>query len=83
MTGYDRSAAKLPGGTDAHDFDAMDDVDEMIRIAVAIEIPDVSLTDPEVAEILAFLDALTDATPPAGALGAPQHVPSGLPIDPF
>lgn len=83
LTGYDRSAAKLPGGTDAHDFDAMDDVDEMIRIAVAIEIPDVSLTDPEVAEILAFLDALTDATPPAGALGAPQHVPSGLPIDPF
>ncbi|APE43558.1 hypothetical protein BOO69_09150 [Sulfitobacter alexandrii] len=81
LTGYDRSAAILPGAARDDDFAALDDTEEMIRIAAAIEIEDVTLTDPEIAALLSFLDALTDDRPPESALGAPLRVPSGLPMD--
>lgn len=81
LTGYDRSAALLPGGAQQEDFTALDDTEEMIRIAAAIEIRDVALTGGEIAELLSFLDALTDARAAQGALGAPGAVPSGLPMD--
>ena len=83
LTGYDRRTAKLPTGMGADDFGALDDVEELIRIAAAIEIPDVALSDGEVAEILAFLDALTDTSAPADAVGVPKTIPSGLPMDPL
>ncbi|WP_082899367.1 cytochrome-c peroxidase [Sulfitobacter sp. EhC04] len=81
LTGYDRSAALLPGGAQQQDFVALDDTEEMIRIAAAIEIQDVALTEGEIAELLSFLDALTDERAALGALGAPDAVPSGLPMD--
>ena len=40
-----------------------------------------NLTDTEVADLLAFLNALTDPQSVRGALGIPASVPSGLPID--
>lgn len=81
LTSYDRGTAVLPGGAQAQDFFALDDMDEMIRIATAIEIDDVTLSDREIAKILSFLNTLTDPSTPPGALGAPTRVPSGLPMD--
>ncbi len=82
LTTYDRSDAVLTDGLEVADFEALDDQDEMIRIAAAIEIVDVALSDAEVAQIMAFLNALTDEISPAHALGAPAALPSGLPLDP-
>ncbi len=59
----------------------MDDLDEVMRIAQAIEIPSVALTEAEIADLMAFLAALTDDTAARGRLGAPETVPSGLPVD--
>lgn len=39
------------------------------------------LTQSQVEELMAFLEALTDETSLAGRLGVPDTVPSGLPID--
>ena len=82
LTSYDRSAARLSSDIVANDFEAMEDMEEVIRIAEAIEIPDVTLSDAQVAQIMAFLDALTDDTVVSKGLGAPRRVPSGLPLDP-
>ncbi len=57
------------------------DAQEIARIADAIELPPVQLSDPEIADILSFLDALTDLHAATGRLGAPAMVPSGLAID--
>jgi cytochrome c peroxidase len=42
--------------------------------------PEVSLTDEEIDQLLAFLDSLTDEDALAGRLGIPESVPSGLPM---
>lgn len=82
LTGYDRRQAKLPEAkVDADDWAAMDDLEEVIRIAEATEIMPVTLSDTEIAELMAFLEALTDPQARSGRLGAPLSVPSGLPID--
>jgi cytochrome c peroxidase len=40
-----------------------------------------ALSDDEVAQIMAFLEALTDYDSLDGRLGVPDKVPSGLPLD--
>jgi len=51
------------------------------RIAAASELDPINLDDEEVAQVLAFLDSLTD--PASTDLGhlVPERVPSGLPVD--
>lgn len=78
---YDRDKAVLSGAVDTYDWDAMDDFDEVMRIAEAIEISDVTLDDAEIAKIMAFLGALTDEGAGKRGLGVPASVPSGLPLD--
>ncbi len=78
---YDRSAAVLPADMVADDWQAMDDFDEVMRIAEAIEIPDVALDAGEIDKIMAFLQSLTDPDVGKSGLGLPQAVPSGLPLD--
>jgi cytochrome c peroxidase len=78
---YDRSQAILPGLDGADDWRVMDDPDELAAIAEANDLEPTALTDDEVADILAFLEALTDPTSLEGRLGIPESVPSGLPID--
>lgn len=78
---YDRSKARLSGDLEAYDWTAMDDFDEVMRIAEAIEIVDVALEQAEIDKILAFLGALTDPTAGKRGLGVPASVPSGLPMD--
>ena len=82
LTSYDRAQARLPDtGIAANDWAAMDDQDEVLRIAEATEIAPVSLTDREIAQLLAFLDSLTDPQARTGRMGVPDRVPSGLPVD--
>jgi cytochrome c peroxidase len=78
---YDRSEAILPVLDGADDWRVMDDRDELAAIAEANDLEPVALTDAEVADILAFLEALTDPTSLQGRLGIPESVPSGLLID--
>lgn len=51
------------------------------EIARASKHPPIPLTEADIADILAFLDSLTDETALAGRLGIPETVPSGLPVE--
>jgi len=59
----------------------MQDRRERRRILAANVLKPVSLEDEEVDALIAFLQALTDASAAPGRLGIPVSVPSGLPID--
>lgn len=81
LANYDRSKAALSKDMVAEDWKAMDDFDEVMRIAEAIEISDVTLEQVEIDKIVAFLGALTDEGAGHRGLGIPVSVPSGLPLD--
>lgn len=61
------------------DFIAFEDSRERARLKARVDIAPVRLADPEVAELIAFLHALTGNA--EGRLGRPETVPSGLPVD--
>ncbi len=65
----------------ATDFIIMEDAAEMARQVAALDIEPRQLTDAEVADVVAFLHALTGATAQDLPLGVPETVPSGLPVD--
>ncbi|RPE71690.1 cytochrome c peroxidase [Pacificibacter maritimus] len=79
LASYDRSQAVLPA-FDGHDFNIMDAQDQRDAIAAAVTAEPVALADHEVAQIVAFLQLLTDPISKAGRLGSPETVPSGLPV---
>jgi cytochrome c peroxidase len=81
LRSYDPAQAVFPDLPGAQDFDLMADPVEVEAIAAANELAPVALSDDEVAEILAFLAALTDPGSITGRLGVPESVPSGLPVD--
>lgn len=81
LIGYDPAQAVFPAIPDAMDFPALSDAQEMDAIARANELQPMTLSDVEVAEILAFLGALSDPISTKGRLGVPDTVPSGLPVD--
>ncbi len=83
LASYDREDALLTAGASVEDWKAMEDFDEVMRIAEAIEIPDVALDETEIDRILAFLTSLTDPDLGKTGRGVPQSVPSGLPLDPL
>ena len=80
---WDRSQLILPSNAvfDSADFILWNDQREIERVRNKIDIKPLTLSDGEVQEILAFLQALTDDTALDGRLGKPLSVPSGLPID--
>ncbi len=59
----------------------MPDQAELERIASAITLDLPPVSDAEIAEIIAFLHALTDPSSAKGRLGAPKFLPSKLKID--
>jgi cytochrome c peroxidase len=75
--------ATLPAlAEDSADWAVMDDPGARAEIAAAAMVaPTVVLSDPELSDLLAFLNALTDPVALAGRLGVPDAVPSGLAID--
>ena len=65
----------------AGDFAIAEDRLESVRHAAALDIEPISLSDAEVADMVAFLHALTGETAETRPLGRPDAVPSGLPVD--
>lgn len=63
------------------DYVAYQDDRERSRLKSSIDIQSVELTEIEVSEIVAFLNALTGETSIKGRLGRPESVPSGLEVD--
>lgn len=63
------------------DFAIQQDRREMARQAAVLDINPVALSDAEIADLTAFLHALTGRTADQRPLGRPAHVPSGLPVD--
>jgi cytochrome c peroxidase len=68
----------LPG---AEDWAILNDQTEWAAITQARTTPAISLTPAEIADIVSFLETLTDPAAIEGRLGIPSTVPSGLPID--
>lgn len=68
-------------GFEAIDFNIWEDSREMARLRARVDIAPVALNDHEIADLVAFLHALTDPAARAGRLGSPDAVPSGLPVD--
>lgn len=75
---YDPGQGVLPDLPGAADFKLLAQEDEIEAIAAANELSPVFLTDDEVAQLLAFLETLTDEQSLAGRMGIPESVPSGL-----
>jgi cytochrome c peroxidase len=63
------------------DFVVWQDMREMARLAAAVDITPVALSDPQVADLVAFLHSLTGGDSRHGRLGRPKAVPSGLRVD--
>ncbi|WP_417210229.1 cytochrome-c peroxidase [Antarctobacter sp.] len=63
------------------DFLIRQDSREMARQARALDVRPLPLSDAEVADLVAFLHALTGQSVTARPLGRPDRVPSGLPVD--
>lgn len=71
---------ELPGAKDA--WAVMNDPGERAAIASAAEARvSLKMTEAEIADLIAFLQSLTDPTSLKGRLGVPDAVPSGLPVD--
>lgn len=81
LEAYDIRFAALPEFPGSPDLSVMADTGEVAAIAAANALNPVTLTDEEIANLLAFLHSLTDAEAAAGRLGIPANVPSGLPVD--
>jgi cytochrome c peroxidase len=65
----------------AIDFVIQADTREMARQAMALDLPQMSLSDADIADLEAFLHALTGETAVKRPLGIPDSVPSGLSVD--
>ena len=63
------------------DFAILEDGREMARQEAAIEKRSLDLSDDDIADLVAFLNALTGETADDRPLGRPDTVPSGLPVD--
>jgi cytochrome c peroxidase len=74
--------ATLPDlpGTKA-DWTIMEAAALRAEIEASVSLSPVALNEDDIADLLAFLDSLTDEAAIAGRLGIPDTVPSGLPIE--
>ena len=65
----------------AGDFAIREDRLEMARQAAKRDIQPMNLSDQDIADLVAFLNALTGETALVRPFGRPETVPSGLPVD--
>ena len=63
------------------DFLVRIDAREAERHRSAVDIAEISLSDPEIADLVAFLESLTGETALHRPMGRPETVPSGLSVD--
>ncbi|MEM9349960.1 MAG: cytochrome c peroxidase [Pseudomonadota bacterium] len=82
-TKWTRDMAALPEAPwlEAIDFVIQSDAREMARQASKLDLEGIDITDAELADIEAFLHALTGETAWERPLGRPDSVPSGLSVD--
>jgi cytochrome c peroxidase len=66
---------------ESEDFELRANAAENDRILSRIDVDLPPVTDAEIAEIVAFLNALTGETALERPMGRPETVPSGLPVD--
>ena len=65
----------------ARDGAIRQDAAEMLRQASVQDVRNIHLNAAEIADVVAFLNALTGVTALERPLGRPDTVPSGLPVD--
>ena len=80
LQSYDPADQAVLPDYEAKDFAVLEDKEEQRAIAAAVRTSPVRLSPAEIAEIIAFLDSLTDPVAISGRLGVPETVPSGLPL---
>jgi cytochrome c peroxidase len=82
LNSYDQSQAALPSRADldALDFSVMNDPALRANIAAANQLEPVSISEPEIDELMAFLHALTDPASIDLRDTVPMTVPSDLPV---
>ncbi len=83
LASWTRDMAKLPEAKwlAPIDFVIQSDRLEAARHRAKLDITPLDMGDAEVADLVAFLGALTGATAETRPLGRPETVPSGLPVD--
>ncbi|MBR9649786.1 cytochrome-c peroxidase [Thalassovita aquimarina] len=82
LVNYDPEQAILHDvAVEDNDWQAIEDRLEIAFIAASVELEPKPLSDNEVDDIVAFLNALTDEKAAKGRLGIAETVPSGLPVD--
>lgn len=77
---YSLTSATLPELEDVQDDRVLNDAVEQASIVSANTLRPVELSDAEVADLIAFMHALTDRAGVDGRLGSPETVPSGLTV---
>ncbi len=80
LMSYDPSLAILPDFPGVEDWRVLTDAAEMLAIATANELSPITLEDQDIADLIAFLETLTDPISVVGRLGVPDSVPSGLSV---
>ena len=81
LKAYDVTQLVLPNLPNSQDFRATRDPYQQAAIAAANELPPSDMSETEITQIVAFLNALSDTASLSGQLGVPRSVPSGLPVD--
>jgi cytochrome c peroxidase len=76
---YDPAQLILPE-LQADDLKAMSDETQVAAISAAVKQPPKSLSAPQIGDLVAFLNSLTDPAAVIGRLGVPETVPSGLAV---
>ncbi|MFC4667865.1 cytochrome-c peroxidase [Seohaeicola nanhaiensis] len=80
LAAYDPAQRLLPAMAVQSDLAILESPEEVQAIAAASSLAPSQLTDSEIAQLVAFLNALTDTASLPGRLGIPDTLPSGLPV---
>jgi cytochrome c peroxidase len=81
LQSFDPTDVALPDmGAAADDFAILQSPADMAALITATRLDPVLLTKTDIADLIAFLDTLSDPVALEGRLGIPQAVPSGLPV---
>lgn len=78
---FDKKQVILPAFEATNDWAALGDAQGAAQIATAKDTAPINLSDAQIDDLLAFLNALTDTNWRHRGLGVPESVPSGLPVD--
>lgn len=81
LAAYQSQAVLPPLPGTKPDWTIMETPELRAEIAAAVELSLSMRSDGDVADLIIFLESLTDEHSLAGQLGVPESVPSGLPVD--